>query len=180
MDADESMGTVVREDDRVGVRFERWLAHPPQKVWRALTESEQLRHWLPCDLVGERRAGASLELPFWPAHIERYGIEGPPLTGEIRVWEPPEVFEWTWDTDVLRWELRPTDAGTHLVFTTWLGDTDPTSVANAAAGYHVCLQQLQELVDTGTVAQSLIDRPVGPWEHRYAVAAAAALGVPDA
>lgn len=30
--------------------------------------------------------------------------------GEIRIWQPVTVFAWTWDADVLRWELEP-DAG---------------------------------------------------------------------
>ena len=103
---------------------------------------------MPCDIVGERRAGARIELPFWPDHVEKYGLDAAPLHGEIRVWDPPSVFEWTWETDVLRWELTPEDGGTHLRFTTWLAD-DPGGAADAAAGYHVCLANLEELLDTG-------------------------------
>ena len=54
---DEPLATVLDDDGRVALRFRRRLPHPPEKVWRALTESEHLQHWMPCDLVGERRAG---------------------------------------------------------------------------------------------------------------------------
>ncbi|MBB5789124.1 uncharacterized protein YndB with AHSA1/START domain [Jiangella mangrovi] len=30
---------------RVEIRFERRLAHPPAKVWRALTDPAELRGW---------------------------------------------------------------------------------------------------------------------------------------
>ncbi|HEX6165290.1 MAG TPA: hypothetical protein VFZ30_00780, partial [Acidimicrobiales bacterium] len=89
----------------------------------------------------------------------------PTVPGTIRVWDPPRVFEWTWDTDLLRWELEPTDEGTLLVLTTWLGDTD-TPVVNTAAGYHVCLAHLVELLDTGHADPVVEDDPT-PWEARY-------------
>lgn len=162
---DDRLGTVERDGDQWRLRFERHLDHAPEKVWRALTESDQLRHWMPCDIVGDRRAGATIELPFWPAHVEKYGMRTPTLPGTIRVWEPPTIFEWTWDTDVLRWELQPRDGGTLLTFSTWVAPDD-AGAANTAAGYHVCLAALVELLDTGTTAP-LVDAEVGPWERAY-------------
>lgn len=81
---------------------------------------------------------------------------------------PPSVFEWTWATDILRWELADADGGTRLRFTTWLGPDD-AGAANTAAGYHVCLDHLETLLDTGTTGP-LVDADVGPWETRYAEA----------
>jgi uncharacterized protein YndB with AHSA1/START domain len=158
------MGVVLREGGRLGLRFERRLAHPQDKVWRALTDSAELRHWLPTDIVGERATGAAIELPFWPDHAERYGIAKPVLRGTIRSWDPPRLFEWTWDTDILRWELRPDGDGTILVFTTWLADPETSAAVSVAAGLHVCLDQLQELLDAGDVQHALIERDTRPWE----------------
>lgn len=161
------LGTVIRDGERLGLRYERRLAHPPQKVWRALTRSEDLRHWMPCDLVGERRAGATLVARFWPDIVAKYGMEEPDLPVEIRVWQPPEVFEWTWDGDVLRWELEATPEGTRLVFTTWLDAADPGSPRKTAAGYHACLERLVELLDEGEVAVPLVETEVEPLEALY-------------
>ena len=160
----DRMGSLLPDG---GLQYVRRLAHAPEKVWRALTEGEHLVHWFPADIVGERRPGARLELPFWPAQVERYGITDPVTHGELLTWDPPRVFELTWVTDRLRWELEPDDEGTVLTFTTWLGDTSPESVANAGAGYHVCLAQLRELLDTGSVAY-LEDGVVRELEKRYA------------
>ena len=78
---DQPMGTVLHDGERWGLRYERLLRHPPDKVWAGLTESEHLEHWMPCDIVGERREGAAIELPFWPAQVERYAIENRSCTG---------------------------------------------------------------------------------------------------
>lgn len=161
------LGNVTREGDAYVVRFERRLNHPREKVWRAITESEHLAHWMPCDIVGERRSGADVVLPFWPAHVEKYGLDSTPeLPGRIEVWDPPSVFEWWWSTDRLRWELDEDGDGTVLRFTTWL-EPDARGAANAAAGYHMCLANLAELLDTGS-ATPLIDADVSPVEQRYA------------
>lgn len=163
--SESDLGRVDREGDGYVVRFERTLAHPREKVWRALTESQHLQHWMPCDIVGERRTGASIVLPFWPDHVERYGIETPTLDGTITVWDPPARFEWWWSTDRLRWELDEIEGGTRLRFTTWLGPHG-TGAAGTAAGYHVCLDNLATLLATGA-APPLVDADTAPWEARY-------------
>jgi uncharacterized protein YndB with AHSA1/START domain len=159
-DRRDRLGEILHDGDRVGLRFERRLGHAPERVWRALTASEDLRHWFPADIVGERRAGAPLRLRFWPesveqaaAEMEQVGVDplDPELPGELLVWDPPRVFELMWDTDRLRWELEPDGAGTRLVFVTWLlGEQGPRGTAGTAAGYHACLDQLEELLATGT------------------------------
>ena len=40
-------GTLVRDGERYAVRFERHLRHPIDKVWRAISEPEELRQWFP-------------------------------------------------------------------------------------------------------------------------------------
>ena len=168
------MGDVSKHKSHWVLRYERRLPHPPEKVWRALTESEHLQHWLPTDIVGERAAGATIELRFWSAQVEKYSIEDPSLPGVIRVWDPPSVFEWTWDADVLRWELEPTAEGTLLRFTTWLEQPDEI-VPSVAAGYHVCLDELILLLDTGSAPPLVdVDGVVMEWQARYQDAVAAA------
>lgn len=166
-------GTVTKEGDQFVLGFERLLRHPREKVWRAITESAHLAHWLPCDIVGERAQGASIELPFWPDHIERYKISMPLLTGSIAVWEPPSVFEWWWSTDRLRFELEEVDEGTVLRFRTWLSD-EGHSTSGTAAGYHVCFDRLRSHLD-GDEPESLddADARTGSLEVRYTEAVAA-------
>ena len=154
------------------LEFVRTLRHPVEKVWRAITEREHLHSWLPCDLIGDRHEGASLQLPFWPEVTATYGFEDPGLTGFIRVWEPPRVFEWTWDTDIVRFELTAQGPDTILRLTTWVVDRR-AGVVKTGAGYHVCLEHLTRLLDTGNAPPVTASDPT-TLEAAYA----AAFGLP--
>ncbi|MBO3086862.1 SRPBCC domain-containing protein [Cellulomonas dongxiuzhuiae] len=143
---DPRLGTVLRDEDRCGLRFVRTFPHPQETVWAALTESRHLRHWFPADLVGERRPGSALRLPFWPEHVARYAIADAVVDGTVQAWDPPSRASWTWGGDLLVFELEEADDGTRLTFTTWLAPTSAEDVTGTAAGYHVCLDLLEALL----------------------------------
>ncbi|MET0344370.1 MAG: SRPBCC domain-containing protein [Polyangiales bacterium] len=147
----DDLGTLLREGNRYVLRYERRYPHPSEKVWRALVEPEELRHWFPARIEGERRAGARLSFVF-------DGDEGPPLEGEVRVFEPPRVLEYTWDDEVLRWELHATREGCLLVFTTTFQAR--AKAPRDAAGWHMCLANL---------VRALGDAPAEtpPWAELY-------------
>jgi uncharacterized protein YndB with AHSA1/START domain len=93
-------------------RFERRLAHPPEKVWRALTDAGELAHWFPASVEGRREKGASLRFVF------RDGDE-PDAEGKVTEWDPPRLLVYTMGDETLRWELSPlSDGGSLLVLTT--------------------------------------------------------------
>jgi uncharacterized protein YndB with AHSA1/START domain len=117
------------------LRFTRTFAHPPEKVWRAITEPEHLAHWFPTTIEGERTAGARLRFAF-------PGGEAPAFDGEMLACEPPRLLELRWGSDVLRLELRPTPEGTVLTLLDTLDDRGKG--ARDGAGWHVCLQSLAE------------------------------------
>jgi uncharacterized protein YndB with AHSA1/START domain len=142
--------------DRVGVQFERRLAHPPERVWRAVTETEELAKWFPArpEIGGERRVGAGLTFNY-PNNEE------PPETGEIVEWDEPRLFAFTWrssgrESQLLRFELEPEGDGTKLVFTHELPRPDSAKVA---AGWELCLDDL-ELALAGTPRAEF---PEGRW-----------------
>ena len=159
------LGELIHDGDRTGLRFVRDLAHQPERVWRALTDSDQLRHWMPVDIVGPREVGAVVTAPFWPEVAAKYEIADAELPGTILVWDPPRTFSWQWDTDTLTFELHPTDSGTRLEFTTWIGGGPPVNLV--AAGYQVCFDQLTQLVKNGT-APPFIDQSPAEYETIYA------------
>ncbi|RZU12069.1 polyketide cyclase/dehydrase/lipid transport protein [Kribbella rubisoli] len=43
------------EDGRVAIRFVRLFPHPPEKVWRAITDPGQLSAWFPAVVELARR-----------------------------------------------------------------------------------------------------------------------------
>ncbi|MET8796724.1 SRPBCC domain-containing protein [Nocardia sp. NPDC004568] len=157
-DATRRLGEILRDGDRVGTRYERDLAHPPEKVWRALTESEHLRHWFPADIIGERRAGAEVRFRFWPESVDPASEEPAEagsapedsvLPGRILTWEPPRLFEFLWEDEHLLFEIVPDGAGSRLLCTVWFGTPGPHGISGTAAGYHICLDALADLLDTG-------------------------------
>src|SRR6266705_244856 len=114
---DAELGTLTRQGDRWMLTFTRRLAHPREKVWRAVTEPEHLAAWYPQEIVGERRAGAPLRF---------VSSAGDGFDGQMLVFDPPEVMEFTWGTDRLRIELRADGAGWHECLDRLVADLDGT------------------------------------------------------
>jgi uncharacterized protein YndB with AHSA1/START domain len=153
---------LLTDRERPAIRLERHLADPPDIVWRALTEREQLRYWFPCDVIlsgGRWEVGAAITFPFRPDVMDLT------LTGEVLEVDEPSVLAFTWGDDTLRFELSPDGDGTRLVLT----DELPTdSAARNAAGWEQCLDRLAGLEPAPDSWQ--------PRFERYAAAFEPALG----
>jgi uncharacterized protein YndB with AHSA1/START domain len=149
---------IEAEGGKVGVRFERRLSHPPERVWRAVTEADDLARWFPArpDVEGERAVGAQLRFTY-------PGGEAPPETGEIVELDRPRLFEFTWrpsqpeggDPQTLRFEIEPDGDGSRLVFTHLLPRPD---TAKVAAGWQLCLDDLEAALDGHPRAEFPEDR----------------------
>jgi uncharacterized protein YndB with AHSA1/START domain len=116
----------------------RDIPHPPAKVWKALTESAQLREWAPFD--PDRDLGRE-----GPAKLTTVGAPAPQVS-DIRVKqaEPPRLLEYTWGGQDLRWELEP--LGKDRTRLTLRHNVDERFVSMGAAGWHICLDVLERLV----------------------------------
>ncbi|MFI7611185.1 SRPBCC domain-containing protein [Nonomuraea terrae] len=120
----------LHPDGRTTLTMQRRLPHPPEKVWRAITEPEHLAAWFPTTVTidGDRVT---------------YGF-GP--DGRVTDHDPPHLFAHTWDDDHLRWELQPDDqGGTLLTFTHTF--TDRHGAASFAAGWHTCIRAMHAHLD---------------------------------
>jgi uncharacterized protein YndB with AHSA1/START domain len=166
-------GTLERLPDGMSVlRYRRRLAHPQQKVWRALTEDAHLTQWFPTTIEGDRATGAPLHFSF------REG-EGEPFDGEMLAFDAPTLMELRWADDVLRFEVTPDGSGCVLDLTVTFPEY--AKAARDGAGWHVCLEQL------GYVAEGapLPWKPADRWRvvHRSYVERfgpeASALGPPE-
>jgi len=134
-------GTLEEADGRWRLRFTRGLAHPQDKVWRAITEPEHLRAWFPQRITGDWVVGGPLTFS---------GPEGagPDFGGEVLAYDPPSLVEFRWGTDVIRLELRGHTGGCTLTLLDTFGE--PGKAARDAAGWHECLDRLtDDLADGG-------------------------------
>jgi len=134
----DNAGQLGHTAARRQLRFSRTLNHPPEKVWRALTEPAHLAAWFPTDIEGERATGAALRFTF------RHD-EGPSLDGQLLKYEPPTVLEFSWGDELLRFELQPDGAGTLLTFVNTFDELG--KAARDAAGWHTCLDVLAYHLD---------------------------------
>ncbi len=132
-DRRDDYGVLERGGSRPVLRYERRLPHPPGKVWRALTEPQQLAAWFPTTIEGERAAGARLRFAFEDMPIE-------PMHGEMLRFEPPSVLEFSWGPDTVHFELSPDGDGTVLVLIVGLEEIG--KAARDGAGWHTCLDGL--------------------------------------
>ncbi len=151
--------TVRTVRDRTALRIERQFGHLPDKVWRALTEPAQLTAWFPFDVQLEPALGAPITF------VDRGG-DGTTMDGVITELDPPRVFAYTWEDDLLHWELRATDGGTLLIFTHMFADR--AGAASFAAGWGACLNALDDLLIGRPVAAP--DRDAMDAEHERYVA----------
>lgn len=152
------------------LRFTRTLAHPPEKVWRALTDPEHLAAWFPTTIEGERKAGASLRFRFPDAMVEsvreartadseaEFDDSGL-ASGEMTACDPFTLLEFTWGGDTLRFELEPQGKKTILKFTDTFAPVGKG--ARDAAGWHACLDVLEYHLD----GQPAPWDPAERWAH---------------
>jgi len=89
------------------VVVERELPHPPDKIWRALTQPHLIEEWL-------------MKTDFQPVVDHRFNLRGDWGTVDCQVMalEPNKTLSYSWVAmgldSVVTWTLTPTRTGTHL------------------------------------------------------------------
>jgi uncharacterized protein YndB with AHSA1/START domain len=131
--------TVEPDGARWALIFVRDLRHPPAKVWAALTDPARLDQWAPFAAARDLSVTGDTTLAM---------VDGPDRTdlpATVRRADAPEVLEYTWGDDLLRWELEPIPEGTRLTLRHVFEHRD--EVPMFAAGWHLCAAVLTRLLD---------------------------------
>ena len=92
--------------------IEREMPHPPEKIWRALTQGPLVEEWLMKNdfqpVVGHTFNFRSTPVPGWNGIID----------SQVLLIEPNSRLSYSWSTmgmnSVVTWTLTPTRAGTHV------------------------------------------------------------------
>jgi uncharacterized protein YndB with AHSA1/START domain len=89
------------------VAVERVIPFPPEKIWRALTQSDLIEEWL-------------MKTDFLPEPGHRFSLNANwgSVEGEVQAVVPERTLTYTWNTkdltSVITWSLTPTVTGTLL------------------------------------------------------------------
>lgn len=89
------------------VIIERDLPHPPEKIWRALTQGHLIEDWL-------------MQNDFEPVVGHRFTLRADwgAVDCQVMAVEPNKALSYTWGAyglgSVVTWTLTPTSTGTHL------------------------------------------------------------------
>lgn len=92
--------------------IEREMPHPPEKIWRALTQSSLIEEWLMKNdfqpTVGHHFSFRATPVPNWDGVVDC----------QVLVAEPHSRLSYSWGTmgmeSVVAWILTPTSGGTHV------------------------------------------------------------------
>jgi uncharacterized protein YndB with AHSA1/START domain len=123
---------VQKDGEKWTLILVRELRHPPEKVWRAITEPKHVREWAPFEVDRSLgTVGTTVNLTWI----------GTAQVSETRVTraDAPRVLEF----HDIRWELEALGSGTRL--TLW-HNIDRRFIAWGAAGWHICFDVLERLL----------------------------------
>lgn len=133
------IGDLKRADDRWQLRFRREMRHSQERVWRALTDPDELRRWFPDQVkVDEWKVGVKMRFEDAEHNIQ-------PFDGEVLAYEPPRLLEFRWGTDLIRLEVAPSGNGSVLTLVDTIDELG--KAARDGAGWHVCLDALEAALD---------------------------------
>lgn len=140
------------EDDRVYVAYERQFSQSIDKVWRAITDPDELRQWFP-GIEIELRVGGKFQIWFGgecagPAHV----------SGTITEYDPPHVLQ----MGTMRYELQANESGCLLRFSDILAFEGPRTrqqfAISVLGGWHAYLDKL-ELALAGKAGAGDVSEP---------------------
>lgn len=129
------------------VIVEREIAHPPEKLWRALTQPHLISEWL-------------MNNDFSPAVGHRFNLRGEwggVLDCEVLVVEPQKTLSYTWVfkhddpafdlNSVVTFTLTPSQTGTHLrMEQSGFRPDQKQAYGGAKAGWRTFLAKLEQVV----------------------------------
>jgi uncharacterized protein YndB with AHSA1/START domain len=121
------------------LRFEHRYGHAPERVWQAVTDGERHSAWFGFPVTIEPVKDGHFSVTFSPDMVEE---------GRVLEVDEPHRFVYTGRGDVYRWTLTPDGDGCLVVLENEMGD--PDHMPYSAAGFHLALDNMEDLLDRET------------------------------
>ena len=105
----------ARDGDPRAIRLDQYLAHPPAKVWRALTEPGLVARWL---MPNDFRPEVGHRFTFTGTPVKQVGFDGIVYCQVLEI-EPEKLLKLSWSDHktadfTVTWRLLPEGRGTRL------------------------------------------------------------------
>lgn len=130
------LGTYIDYEGKPAVRFERTYRHPIDRVWEAVTESDDLARWFPSGVNHDAEVGGTIAFQGDPY--------SDPATGTILEFDPPTTFGFTWGPDELHFTLEERGKSCRLVLINVLSEAN--TAARNSSGWTICLGELDKVL----------------------------------
>ncbi|WP_326718640.1 SRPBCC family protein [Streptomyces sp. NBC_00243] len=121
------------EDGRPAVRFTRTYDHPVDRLWRFVTDPDELVHWFPSHAEIDLRPGGTITFSGDP--------NMPESTGRVIAVDAPRHLSFEWGGDELHFDLEALDEKRTRFTLTNVLEAENTAARNGA-GWEVCLGAL--------------------------------------
>ncbi len=132
--------TLVTIDGRPAVQFELDLPYAAKRVWEAATDTQQLQQWFPSTLTFDPFVGGVVDFSGDPNIKDLKGI--------VLKFEAQRALAFTWGDDELRFSVEMLSLSrTRFRLANLLGSRK--EAARNAAGWQICLGQLEVLLSEG-------------------------------
>ncbi|MEH6945371.1 SRPBCC family protein [Bacillus sp. JJ722] len=148
------LAVIEKVDNGYIARYDLPLKHSVNKVWSALTQNDQLKHWM---------SNLQVEVLGIKGNIRFNYNDGSGnfLNMKITDFKESSLLEFEWGEGRVRFEVIPMSADSLLVLKEYLptlNDHTPKDLA----GWHVCLHMLSALLDG-----NIMEFPKDEWEQWY-------------
>jgi uncharacterized protein YndB with AHSA1/START domain len=151
------MATTIITPNQDAIVSEIDIAAPPERVFKAIADAEEVRRRAPelslyemdARLGGKWRLEMRPQQPYHGFSVIHHG-------GEIVEFDPPRLLAYTWTANfhndpekrsVVRWELTATKSGTHVKLTHSGLAAEPQACKDYSGGWPGVLQELKKSVE---------------------------------
>ena len=145
-------GSLETIDGRPALRFERRLAFPVERVWRAVSVPAELERWFP------------VAADWTPAPGEVIEVGGG--TGEVLEVEPPHRLAWTFAGQFYSFDLVADGDGCRLTFIHVMDDRGLT--AQTATGWETYFSRLEPHLAGEHISEEVSHEEWAEMHERYA------------
>lgn len=142
---------ITQTDQGYLASFDRKMSHEPEKVWQMLTDNQKIHQWFAGLQIKQPGKRGYLTFDMGNGNIEKLAITD---------FEEEKRIGFEWGEDHVLFELIPENGDTRLrLLETLAALTSHT--AKDLAGWHVCLEVLEALLNKKGIERTL------EWEHWY-------------